>query len=188
MTLGHTHSFHIKTVTPLRWRAAGKQNLRLVIIRPLGYRLSKQAPLLYRKPAYLICTAPELPLTQLLQAYLWRWEIEGGFRDQKQLIGIGEAHVRTPQAIAFALFDNPGSGLYGGMARFAVHLKAVRYHSRLWMMLNRFVAKVFEQAGKDAPDMLITGWFESLPPCALCPAIEANSIAMGISSHVTVPV
>lgn len=42
-----------------------------------------------------LCTDPNLPLDQLMQAYLWRWEIELNFRDEKTLLGTGEAQVRT---------------------------------------------------------------------------------------------
>lgn len=94
---GRKHTFDVKVVRSLRWRKAGKQNLQLVIVRPLAYRPRKGARLLYRKPAYLICTDPELPLDQLLQAYIWRWEIEVNFRDEKSLIGCGEAQVRKKE-------------------------------------------------------------------------------------------
>ena len=55
--------------------------------------------MLYRQPAYLICTDPELDINQLLQAYLWRWEIEVNFRDEKTLIGCGQAQVRNEYAV-----------------------------------------------------------------------------------------
>jgi hypothetical protein len=96
---GREFDFQIKTTAAVRWRAAGERDLRLVIIRPLGYRLSKASRLLYRNPAYLICTDKALDLSQLLQDYLWRWEIEVNFRDQKTLLGTGQAQVRTPSAV-----------------------------------------------------------------------------------------
>jgi hypothetical protein len=96
---GKTHGFDIKVVRDLRWRGAGTSNLVLVVVRPLGYRLAKGSRVLYRQPAYLICTDPNMPLTQLLQAYLWRWEVEVNFRDEKTVLGAGEAQVRTPQAV-----------------------------------------------------------------------------------------
>jgi hypothetical protein len=34
-------------------------------------------------------------MEQLLQHYLWRWGIEVNFREEKTLLGAGEAHVRT---------------------------------------------------------------------------------------------
>ena len=55
--------------------------------------------MLYRKPAYLICTNPKLPLEQVLQAYLWRWDIEVNFRDEKTLLGVGQAQVRHPHSV-----------------------------------------------------------------------------------------
>jgi hypothetical protein len=96
---GRTHEFRIKTLAPLRWRATGKRDLRLVIIAPLGYRLTRCGKLLYRQPAYLLCTDPQAPLQRVLQAYLWRWDIEVNFRDQKTLLGVGQAQVRNPNAV-----------------------------------------------------------------------------------------
>ena len=96
---GKTHTFNVKVVKNIRWRKSGKQNLQLVIIRPLSYRLTKQSKLLYRQPAYLICTDPKLDITQLLQAYLWRWEIEVNFKEEKSNFGCGQAQVRTPKAV-----------------------------------------------------------------------------------------
>ena len=93
---GKQHSFRIKTLGPVLWRKAGAQlPVRIVVIAPLGYRLRKGSRMLYRQPAYLLCTQPELPLEQLLQYYLWRWGIEVNFHDEKTLIGTGEAQVRS---------------------------------------------------------------------------------------------
>ena len=36
-----------------------------------------------------------MPVDQLLQAYLWRWEIEVNFRDEKTISGCGQAQVRN---------------------------------------------------------------------------------------------
>jgi len=47
----------------------------------------------------LICTDPALGIQSLLQSYLWRWDIEVNFRDQKSLLGIGEAQVRNPHSV-----------------------------------------------------------------------------------------
>ena len=96
---GKAQEFEVKTIAPVRWKSSGNYNMLIVIIRPLAYRPRKGAKLLYRDPAYLICSDPQLPLKQLLQAYLWRWEIELNFRDEKTIIGVGEAQVRTPVAV-----------------------------------------------------------------------------------------
>jgi len=96
---GKVHKFNLKIVDDLKWRKSGNRNLKLVIIRPLAYRLTKKSKLLYRQPAYLICTDTELEIGKLLQAYLWRWEIEVNFRDEKTLLGCGQAQVRTKEAV-----------------------------------------------------------------------------------------
>jgi hypothetical protein len=93
------HDFQIKTLDSVRWQKTGKRDVRIVVIRPLSYRPSKKHRLLYRDPAYLLCTDPKLPLDQLLQSYLWRWEIELNFRDEKTVLGMGEAQVRTKNAV-----------------------------------------------------------------------------------------
>lgn len=95
---GKTHKFDVKIISNVRWRSAGPQNLTLIIIRPLGYRLSKGSKMLYREPAYLICTETALDIRDILQAYLWRWEIEVDFREEKTLLGCGQAQVRNPNS------------------------------------------------------------------------------------------
>jgi len=97
---GKEHDLRVKTVAPLRWRTAGGNlNLRLVIVAPLAYRPTQQSRLLYRDPAYLLCTDPSLPLPQIVQIALWRWEVEVNFRDEKTLLGAAQPQVRTPQAV-----------------------------------------------------------------------------------------
>lgn len=96
---GKTHSFEVKTVAPVRWLGTGAADVRVVVVRPLAYRPRKGAHLLYRNPVYLLCTDPDLPLERLLQSYLWRWEVELNFRDEKTVMGVGEAQVRTKAAV-----------------------------------------------------------------------------------------
>jgi hypothetical protein len=94
--VGKEHTFKVKVINDVLWRSAGeKQHLQLVVIKPLGYRLTKSSPVLYRDPAYLICTDPHLPIEELIQAYLWRWEIEVNIREEKTLLGCGQAQVRN---------------------------------------------------------------------------------------------
>jgi DDE superfamily endonuclease len=93
---GKHHDCEYKTITSIQWRKAGAHRLlRLIVIRPLGYRLTAQSRLLYRQPAFLICTDPTLPLQTVIQDYFWRWDIEVNHRDEKQLIGVGQAQVRS---------------------------------------------------------------------------------------------
>jgi hypothetical protein len=97
---GQPHAFKVKTLDAVRWRVTGAElALRVLVIAPLGYRLHKGGRMLYRKPAYLICTDPHLPIEKVLQAYIWRWGIEVNFRDEKTLLGVGQARVRNPHAV-----------------------------------------------------------------------------------------
>jgi hypothetical protein len=96
---GKAHAFDVKTIPAARWRGAGNRDMRLLVVRPLAYRPRKGARLLYRDPAYLICTDAELPLESLLQAYLWRWEIELNFRDEKTALGVGKAQIRKQPSV-----------------------------------------------------------------------------------------
>jgi hypothetical protein len=91
---GKRHQFAVKCIPAARWAGTGEHTVSIVIMRPLAYRLCKSHRLLYRNPAYLLCTDPDLPLERLLQAYLWRWEIELNFRDEKTVLGVGQAQVR----------------------------------------------------------------------------------------------
>ena len=95
---GATHQLRFKQRTGLLWRAAGvDQLLQLVVIAPLGYRLRKGSKLLYRQPAFLICTDPDLDPQRLIETYLHRWGIEVNFREEKTLLGVGQAQVRSPK-------------------------------------------------------------------------------------------
>jgi hypothetical protein len=94
---GKRHTFRVKTLGPVLWRKSGAACLlRVIVIAPIGYRLRNGSRLLYRQPAFLICTDPDMPVEEVLQDYLWRWGIEVNFRDEKTLLGTGEAQVRTP--------------------------------------------------------------------------------------------
>jgi hypothetical protein len=95
---GKVHDFDLKVIPRVRWRKAGNKDLQLIIIRPVSYRKTAKSRLLYREPAYLICSDPAMDLSTLLQAYLWRWEIEVNFKDQKTILGCGQAQVRTQDA------------------------------------------------------------------------------------------
>lgn len=97
---GSAHRLRVKVCRDLLWRSAGlKFILQLVVIAPLGYRLRKGSKLLYRKPAFLICTDPQLDLLTLLQGYVRRWDIEVNFREEKTLLGVGQAQVRHPLSV-----------------------------------------------------------------------------------------
>ena len=100
---GKMHEMRYKTVSPVLWRAAGAAlRFRLIVIAPLRYRPSLRSKLLYRNPAYLVCTDPSQAAEEVIQAYVGRWDIEVNFRDEKQLIGFDEAQVRTESSARIA--------------------------------------------------------------------------------------
>ena len=97
---GSAHDCKVKELAPVLWRKAGpSRTLRMIVIAPLGYRLRKHGRILYRDPAYLITTDLTSSLEDLVQAYFRRWEIEVNHRDEKQLMGLGQAQVRAPRSV-----------------------------------------------------------------------------------------
>jgi len=97
---GAPHQVRIKCLRKILWRTAGLHHtLQLVVIAPLSYRLRKGSKLLYRQPAFLICTDPELDLRSLVQSFIQRWGIEVNFREEKTLLGVGQAQVRHPDSV-----------------------------------------------------------------------------------------
>ena len=97
---GKFQDIPVKVLRLVYWRNAGCDlPLQVIAIKPLGYRLRKGSKLLYRKPAFLICTDPNLALEALIQAYIYRWEIECNHRDEKSLLGVAQGQVRNPNAV-----------------------------------------------------------------------------------------
>lgn len=97
---GKRRKLRVKTLAPLRWRAAGDMDLRLVVIAPVAYMRRPNGKRLYRQPGYLICTDPDLPLATLVQEYIWRWDVEVNHRDEKTILGVGQAQVRNEHSVA----------------------------------------------------------------------------------------
>ena len=98
---GELRQIPVKVYGPVYWRKAGVDlPLLLVVVMPLGYRLRIGSKLLYRQPAFLICTDPHLDLQLLVQSYIQRWEIECNHRDEKSLLGVAQGQVRNPQAVS----------------------------------------------------------------------------------------
>ena len=98
---GELREIPVKVYGPVYWRKAGVDvPLLLVVIKPLGYRLRVGSKLLYRQPAFLICTDVHLDLQLLVQSYIQRWEIECNHRDEKSLLGVAQGQVRSPLAVS----------------------------------------------------------------------------------------
>ena len=102
----HQHArITYKGMEDVRWPTALKnQPCSVYAIRGQYYR--KYGKRQHTHPAFLVMTgnvtmgrtvgvAPEV----LIEAYLLRWEIEVGFRDQKNWLGIGKAQVRNRASV-----------------------------------------------------------------------------------------
>jgi hypothetical protein len=96
---GQVHEFQVKVLADVRSPLCGDHPVEVVVIKPLGYRLRQGSKLLYRQPAYLICTEATLSVQQVVQEYLWRWDIEVNFREEKTLLGVGQAQVRVASSV-----------------------------------------------------------------------------------------
>jgi hypothetical protein len=123
---GQQHTFEVKTLGPV-YTAMNKaqQPVRLLVVKPVRYHLTKTRTE-RREPAFLICTDPHLAIEKLLQYYLWRWDIEVNFRDEKTIIGVGQAQVRTELSnqkapalavAAYALLLLAAHKTYGGQGK-----------------------------------------------------------------------
>ena len=100
---GVKHQLRFKRLTNLLWRPTGTQQpLQLLVIAPLHYRLRKGSKLLYRDPAFLLCTDPQLTPSKVIATYFQRWDIEVNFRDEKTLLGVGQAQVRAARSVVAA--------------------------------------------------------------------------------------
>ena len=100
---GKLRTLQYKEVSPLCWpKVTQQRQMRLILIKAPGYRLRKGSKLLYRDPAFLITTDLPTPAAQLIAAYLARWEVEVNFREEKSLLGVGQAQVRHPRSVARA--------------------------------------------------------------------------------------
>ena len=103
LVAGKRRTLHYKEVPRLCWpKVTQDRQLRLIVIKAPGYRLRQGSKLLYREPAFLITTDLTTPAAELIAAYLARWEVEVNFRDEKTLLGVGQAQVRHAQSVARA--------------------------------------------------------------------------------------
>ena len=97
---GRRRRVRYKQVEGILWkRGAGTRKLRLIVVAPIPYKLSRHSRTLYRQPAYLLSTDLLTPVKRLLSAYFDRWQIEVNHRDEKDILGVGQAQVRHAQSV-----------------------------------------------------------------------------------------
>ena len=116
-----------KHIPQAKWHIAGEKAIvQVVVIAPLRYKKRKRGPWLYTKPAYLVCTSPDMPVDELIQAYFWRWGIEVNFKEEKQLFGAGQAQVRGASSVSAA----PAVCIATYAALLLAGIRAYGFHSK----------------------------------------------------------
>jgi hypothetical protein len=97
---GKWREVRFKEIREVLWQHGTKQQfLRLLVIAPTPYRLTKKGKLYYRNPAYLLCQAIEVTAEVLIQKYFDRWQIEVNHREEKDTLGVGQAQVRSLKSV-----------------------------------------------------------------------------------------
>jgi len=97
---GAWRKIRYKEVKAVLWRrGAGTRPLRLLAIAPVPYRLSPNARIHYGEPSYLLATDLKSSAKVLLQCYFDRWQIEVNHREEKDIMGVGQAQVWSAQSV-----------------------------------------------------------------------------------------
>ncbi len=95
---GYFNPVRYKQIKNVLWKSGTKRKfLKLIVIAPLAYR--KAGKKCYRQPAFLLCTDQELDTLKVIQAYFDRWQIEYNHRDEKSILGVGQAQVRNEKSV-----------------------------------------------------------------------------------------
>ena len=90
-----------KELAQVYWQGGSrKRPVRLLVVAPVGYRTSKNGRKYYRQPAYLLTTDRTTPAVELLQACFDRWGIEVNHRDEKEILGVGQAQVWNGHSVS----------------------------------------------------------------------------------------
>lgn len=97
---GKEQKIRYKVISDIFWPGgAGERKLRLIIIAGTPYKRSKTARIQYRQPGYLLTTELNASVEFLIQCYFNRWQIEVNHRDEKTILGVGEAQVHTKTSV-----------------------------------------------------------------------------------------
>lgn len=98
---GALREVRFKELTRIYWQGGSqKREVRLLVVAPVGYRTSKNGRKYYHQPAYLLTTDLTTPAEVLLQAYFDRWGIEVNHRDEKEILGVGQAQVWNEHSVS----------------------------------------------------------------------------------------
>ena len=98
---GKYRTVRYKELAEIYWQSGAKKKpLRLLVLASTGYRKSKHGKRQYHKPAYLLTSDLHTPAAILIQDYFDRWAIEVNHRDEKEVLGVGEAQVWNAKSVS----------------------------------------------------------------------------------------
>lgn len=98
---GKRRQVKYKEVQGVLWkRGSATRHLRLLVLAPVPYKLSRHSHTNYRAPAYFLSTDLVTSTKLLVQACFDRWQIEVNHRDEKDILGVGQAQVRAVQSVS----------------------------------------------------------------------------------------
>lgn len=134
-TIGKTTAYY-KRIAPAKWSKAGEKTLvQVIVVKPLRYQTHKKGPWKYTQPACLVCTDPQMAIERLLQYYFWRWGIEVNNKEIKQLLGAGQAQVRTLPSVESApatCIASYSALLLAGLRVYGTHDKPASCQTPKW--------------------------------------------------------
>lgn len=97
---GKRRRVRYKEVKGVLWkRGAATRSLRLIVIAGVPYKTSKNSRTNYRDEAYFLTPDLTTNVKQLICACFDRWQIEVNHRDEKDLLGVGQAQVRSELSV-----------------------------------------------------------------------------------------
>jgi len=97
---GQRRQIRYKDIDNVLWQGGAKRKtLRLIVIAPTPYKISKNGKTYYRNPAFLLTDNFDASTIQLIQMYVDRWEIEVNHRDEKTILGVGQAQVWNENSV-----------------------------------------------------------------------------------------
>lgn len=97
---GAWRAIRYKMIKNVLWqRGSGTRPLRLMVVAPQPYKISPNSRTNYRQPAYLLSTDLHSHPSILLQCYFDRLQIEVNHREEKDILGVGQAQVWSAKSI-----------------------------------------------------------------------------------------
>jgi hypothetical protein len=89
-----------KEVKRVLWQGGAKRKeLRLFVLAPTAYWHTQDGRPYFRRKAFLLTDDLETETRVLLQDYFDRYEIEFNHRDEKSILGVGQAQVWSDQSV-----------------------------------------------------------------------------------------